>query len=62
MLQAGMGDDPLYTKVTIDELEYQNNGEKNVAWDTNAWIGYDLDKIYIYSEGKKPKTLETQQT
>jgi len=55
MLQAGMGDDPLYTKVTIDELEYQNNDEKNVAWDTNAWIGYDLNKIYIYSEGEKPK-------
>jgi len=55
MLQAGMGDDPLYTKVTIDELEYQDNDEKNVAWATNAWIGYDLDKIYIYSEGEKPK-------
>jgi len=60
MLQAGMGDDPLYTKVTIDELEYQNNDEKNVAWDTNAWIGYDLNKIYIYSEGEKPKDGSAQ--
>jgi len=60
MLQAGMGDDPLYTKVTIDELEYQNNDEKNVAWATNAWIGYDLNKIYIYSEGEKPKDGSAQ--
>ena len=52
---AGMGDDPLFTKVTIDQLEYQDNDEKNIAWDVNGWIGYDLDKIYLYTEGEKPK-------
>ncbi len=52
---ASMGDDPLFSKVTIDELEYQDNDEKNIAWDTNFWIGYDLNKIYFYSEGEKPK-------
>jgi len=54
-ISAGMGDDPLYTKVTIDELELQNNSEKNIAWDTNIWIGKDIDKLYLYSEGEKPK-------
>ena len=52
---AGMGDDPLFAKVTIDELEQQQNNEKNVAWDTNIWVGYDLNKIYFYSEGERPK-------
>jgi len=57
---ASMGDDPLFTKVTIDELEKQDNDEKNIAWDVNGWIGYDLDKIYIYSEGEKPKGASTE--
>lgn len=52
---ADMGDNPLLSMLTIDELEKQNNDEKNVAWDVNAWIGYDLGKIYIYSEGEKPE-------
>ena len=57
---AGMGDDPLLSKLTIDELEKQGNDEKNIAWDTNLWIGYDLDKIYFYTEGEKPKDGSTQ--
>jgi len=57
---ASMGDDPLFAKLTIDELEYQDNDEKNIAWDTNLWIGYDLDKIYFYTEGEKPKDGTTQ--
>jgi len=57
---ASMGDDPLFAKLTIDELEYQDNDEKNIAWDTNFWIGYDLDKLYFYTEGEKPKDGTTQ--
>ncbi len=52
---AGMGDNPLIATLTIDELEKQGNDEKNIAWDTNFWIGYDLNKIYFYTEGEKPK-------
>ncbi len=48
-------DDPLYTKVTIDTLEMQDNAEKALSWDTNIWIGHDLNKLYIYTEGEKPK-------
>ena len=57
---AGMGDDPLLSKLTIDELEKQGNDEKNIAWDTNLWIGYDLDKIYLYTEGEKPQSGSTE--
>ena len=57
---ASMSDDLLFAKLTIDELERQDNDEKNIAWDTNLWIGYDLDKIYFYSEGEKPKDGSTE--
>lgn len=60
MLHAGMNDDPLYAKVTIDELEKQDNDEKNIAWDTNMWMGYDLDKLYFYTEGEKPNGGSTE--
>ena len=53
MSYADMNDDPLFYKLTIDELEKQENDEKSLAWDTNLWIGYDIDKIYLYSEGEK---------
>ena len=52
---AGMGDDPLLTKVTFDQLEYQASDEKAISWDTYAWIGYDMNKLYLYTEGEKPK-------
>jgi len=52
---AGMGDDPLLSMLTIDRFEQQGNNEKNIAWDTNLWIGKDLNKIYFYTEGEKPK-------
>jgi len=57
---ASMGDNPLFAKLTIDELERQDNDEKNTAWDTNLWIGYDLDKLYFYTEGEKPKDGTTE--
>ena len=52
---AGMGDDPLLSKVMIDQLEYQASDEKAISWDTSVWIGYDLNKLYLYTEGEKPK-------
>ncbi len=52
---AGMSDDPLRGMLTIDQLEYQDNSEKNIAWNTNFWLGKDLNKLYFYTEGEKPK-------
>ncbi len=56
---AGTSADALYYKVTIDELEYQDNSEKNVIWDTKLWIGDETDKLYFYTEGEKPKDGST---
>jgi len=52
---GGMADDPLNYKVTLDALQIEHEDEKVFTWDTNAWVGYDLNKIYIYSEGEKVK-------
>jgi copper resistance protein B len=52
---AGMVDDPLLYKVTIEGLEKQDNDEKALSWDGNIWVGYDLNKIYLYSEGENPE-------
>ena len=50
---AGGGGDILRATVMVDNLEYQFNDEKVVSWDSYAYIGYDLNKVYIYSEGEK---------
>ena len=51
-LMAGMGDDPLNYKFTMDRLEVQDQSKHPVVWDTNFWIGKDIDKLYLYSEGE----------
>ncbi len=50
---AGGGGDILRASFTADNLEYQTNSEKTLYWDTYGYIGYDLNKVYIYSEGEK---------
>lgn len=56
-LSAAGADDPLNYKVTFEALEmkYDNNKDKIFQWDMNAWIGHDLNKVYIYSEGERTK-------
>jgi len=53
---ADGGGDILRASFTADNLEYQINSEKNLYWDTYGYVGYDLNKIYIYSEGEKPES------
>ena len=50
---AGGGGDTLRASLMVDNLEYQFNDEKSIAWDSYVYIGYDLNKVYIYSEGEK---------
>jgi len=50
---AGGGGDILRANFTADNFEYQANDTKTIYWDTYGYIGYDLNKIYFYSEGEK---------
>lgn len=49
---AGMGDDPLLTKV-MSEFEYlPSEGEGALEWDIDAWTGRDLYKVWVKSSGE----------
>jgi copper resistance protein B len=53
---ASMGDDPLLTKVMIDKLELTDKdkeGHRTLVWETDAWIGKDLNKFWLKSSGER---------
>ncbi len=51
---GGMNDDPLLTKVMINQIEIRNgDGKDPVVWDAQAWIGKDLHKLWIKTEGER---------
>lgn len=51
---ADMNDDPLLTKVMIDKIEIRDaDGENPLFWEAEAWIGKDLNKFWIKSEGER---------
>lgn len=48
---AGGADDPLVYKVMIDKLELRDtDGSNPIVLDADAWIGYDLNKIWFKTE------------
>jgi copper resistance protein B len=50
---AGMEDDPLLAKVMIDKLEWRAaEGPDPLAWDAQGWIGKDLNKLWLKTEGE----------
>jgi copper resistance protein B len=50
---AGMEDDPLLTKVMIDKLEWRAaQGPDPLVWDAQGWIGKDLNKLWLKTEGE----------
>ncbi len=54
LLHAGAADDPLLSKVMLDQLEVRDSDGDNVlAWDAQAWIGKDLEKLWIKTEGER---------
>jgi len=50
---AGAKDDPLLTMVNIDQLEKRNGDEDPFVLEAQAWIGYDLDKIWLKTEAER---------
>lgn len=43
------------SSLVVDKLEYQFSDEKSTNWDVYGYMGHDINKIYIYSEGEKVK-------
>lgn len=52
---AGGGGDIFRASLSVNQLEYQFSDEKSTSWDVNGYAGYDINKIYLYSEGEKAK-------
>ena len=50
---AGAKDDPLLTMVNIDQLEQRNGDEDPFVFEAQAWIGYDLDKVWLKTEAER---------
>ncbi len=50
---AGGGGDIFRASFSADKLEYQYADTKTLSWDVSGYAGYDINKIYIYSEGEK---------
>ncbi len=49
---AAEGDDPLLSMVVMDKFEVLDNDENTRVWEGSAWFGYDINKLYLYSEGE----------
>ncbi len=53
---AAMEDDPFLTKIMIDKLEISEKddaGNRTLRWETDAWIGKDLNKFWLKSSGER---------
>ena len=51
-IQAGGVDDPLRTMLVMDRFEVLNNDKNTRIWEGSFYIGYDIDKLYVYSLGE----------
>ena len=62
-LAMGIEDDPLIGMLKIDQLEVRDTDAGNVtAWKADAWLGKDLHKLWLKTEGKyhEGKTEDTE--
>lgn len=50
-------DDPLLAKLQLDNLEtaHSGDGANSQRWDGRFWIGHNLNKLWIRSEGSRSK-------
>ena len=46
-------EDPLNRSVLLDRFESQDDDGNPVAWDLDAWVGRDLTKLWIRSDGER---------
>ena len=50
---GGMNDDPLLTMLVVEQLEIRaTDGEDPLVWEAEGWIGKDLNKFWIKTEGE----------
>jgi copper resistance protein B len=51
---AEIGDDPLLGKFMLDKFETSDaNGDSPLNWELDAWLGKDINKFWVKSEGRR---------
>lgn len=51
---AAAEDNPLLFKAMVDQLEVRlTSGDNPLAWDAEAWLGKDLNKLWLKTEGER---------
>jgi len=45
-------DDPFLAKVMLEQIENDLKEDDTSSWDAQAWIGYDLHKLWFKTEGE----------
>ena len=48
-----MHDDPLLAMLKADQLERAFGDRAATAWEAEAWLGHDFDKLWLRSEGER---------
>ncbi len=49
-----MADNDIFYMVLFDQLEYVNTDDgEGVAWDAQAWVGRDFNKLWLKTEGER---------
>ena len=49
-----MHDDPLLAMFKLDQFEHAHGDDENsTAWEAEAWIGRDFDKLWLRTEGER---------
>jgi copper resistance protein B len=52
-VNAAEGDDPLIATVIFDQFEMRDsNGDQPFVWEGQGWIGKDLNKLWIKTDGE----------
>jgi copper resistance protein B len=50
-MKAHMDDDPVNYMIRFDRIELQK-GETPLVWDAKAWVGKDLNRLYLRGDGE----------
>lgn len=57
-MREHMHGDPLITALRVEQLE--TDRDESLHWNVQAWIGRDLDKFKLRSEGERPHDSDTE--
>jgi len=52
---AGMMDEPVVTKFTMDKLEVTDGDDNPIVWELDAWVLQDIQRLVVKSSGQTVK-------